>query len=371
MKRGERANSKKKHKKDQKVRKLMIISGWLLCVAVFFAGAFLVLRISGKYNLQRQAVSYAAETESGAQPVLAVSDEDRDWQEGWIRYEGKDYSYNSDILTFLFMGIDKEEKEDVSGGYPDGGQADALFLLVLNPHDNTMKLIPINRNTMTAVDIYDEQGNRQSTVTAQICIQHGFGDGGKKSCEYQVKAVRRFFYGIPINGYLAVDMDVISEVVGLAGGVDLEVLEDVRNGQREVILRQGEQVHLTGEQAYWYVRDRDSTSQLSADRRLERQRQFLTVFVDRVRQMTRQDVTVPLKIYNGIADRAVTDITADEVIYLATIAGGYHFDAGQIITIPGESISGEENADSDYDEFYADEDAFYKMILDIFYEPVD
>lgn len=371
MKRGEKDNSRKIPEKDQKVRKLMILSGWLLCVAAFFAGAFIILRISGKYNLQRQAVSYAAETESEAQPVLAVSDEDRDWQEGWIRYEGKDYSYNSDILTFLFMGIDKEEKEAASGEYPDGGQADALFLLVLNPHDNAMKLIPINRNTMTAVEIYDEQGNRQNTVTAQICIQHGFGDGGKESCEYQVKAVRRFFYGIPINGYLAVDMDVISEVVELAGGVDLEVLEDIRNGQREVILRQGEQAHLTGEQVYWYVRYRDSDSRLSADRRLERQGQFLTVFIDRVRQMSRQDVTAPLKIYNEIADRAVTDITADEVVYLATIAGGYHFDAGQIMTIPGESISGEENTESDYDEFYVDENAFYEMILDVFYEPVD
>lgn len=371
MKRRKKNDSRNQHKKDQKVRKLMIISGWLLCAAAFLTGAFIVLRISGKYNLQRQAVSYAAETESGAQPVMAVSDEDRDWQEGWIRYEGKDYSYNSDILTFLFMGIDKEKKEEASGEYPDGGQADALFLLVLNPHDKTMELIPINRNTMTAVDLYDEQGNRQNTVTAQICIQHGFGDGGKESCEYQVRAVRRLFYGIPINGYLAVDMDVISEVAGLTGGVDLEVLEDIRNGQREVILRQGEQAHLTGEQVYWYVRYRDGGSQLSADRRLERQGQFLTVFIDRVRQMTRQDVTVPLKIYNEIADRAVTDITADEVIYLATIAGGCHFDAGKIMTIPGESISGEENTESDYDEFYVDEDAFYEMILNIFYEPVD
>ena len=166
-------------------------------------------------------------------------------------------------------------------------------------------------------------------------------------------------------------MDVIPEVIALIDGIDLEVLEDVRNERHEVILTQGEYVHMDGEQVYWYVRDRKSSIELSADSRLARQRQFLTEFIDKVKKLTRKDFTIPVRIYYEIADSAVTDISADEVAYLATVAGGYHFDDGQIVTIPGKSVSGEENPDSDYDEFYVDEDGLYGLIVDIFYEPVD
>jgi len=358
------------------MRKLIILSGWLLCITGFLAGGLTVLGISGKYNLKRQAVSYAAQTGSMAQTdsvlqaVPRATDDAGKWQEGRIRHNGAVYDYNSDILTFLFMGIDKEKGEKSSGEYADGGQADALFLLVLNSHEKTMQLIPINRNTMTAIAVYDAQGVYQDTVRAQICTQHGFGDGKQESCEYQVRAVSNLLYGIPIHGYLAVDMDVIAEVTDMIGGIDLEALEDIRNAQGQVILRKGEQRRLNGEEAYWYVRDRDSGAPLSADQRLERQGQFLTQMISKVKWQTGQDVTAPLKIFNAISGRAVTNITADEVVYLAAAAGGYRFDAGQVTAIPGKSVSGEENPNSDYDEFYADEAALYELVLAVFYEPV-
>ena len=52
-----------------------------------------------------------------------------DWQEGWVRYQGKIYQYNSRILTFLFMGIDDMGKVTKKAGGQNGGQADGLFLL--------------------------------------------------------------------------------------------------------------------------------------------------------------------------------------------------------------------------------------------------
>ncbi len=189
---------------------------------------------------------------------------------------------------------------------------------------------------MTEVDVYDAQGNYKNTVTAQVCVQYGFGDGGRESCEYQIEAVSNLFYGIPIHGYLAVDMGAVPAVTELIGGIDLRALADVRNGDREVI-----------------------------------QRQFVTALIDKVRRMTKEDLTVPIKIYNSISDRAVTDITVDEVTYLTAIAGGYHFSESRVITVPGRSISGEESRDSGLDEFYVDETALYELILDVFYEPAD
>lgn len=347
----------------------MIFAGWILCAAGFLAGGIVVFGISGKYNLKTQAVSYVTGMEKAVQIDEIPADEKAEWQESWIRYKGKTYIYNRDIMTFLFMGIDKESNK-ILGGKMDGGQADALFLLILNPHEETIKILPINRNTMTQIVLYDENGTGRDTVEAQICVQYGLGDGGRQSCEYQIEAVRKFLYEIPINGYIAVDMDVIPVVTDAVGEIDLMVLEDIWNERKKIILRKGETAHLDGELAYWYVRDRDVNEELSADARLKRQRQFLTEFIYKIRYITEQNLAAPVKIFQEIADRAVTDITADEVVYLAATAGGYHFDAGQIYTIPGKSISGEKNENSEFDEFHVDEDGLFELVLELFYEPV-
>ncbi len=330
-----RRQYKTEHHSRGMMKSLMVVSGWILCAAAFVAGGLTVLGISGKYNLKQQTMSYAA---SAGMPVRTITvtagaEEERGKDQMADQNREYRYNYNEDILTFLFMGIDGEGAAE---GYADGGRADALFLFVLNPHDETMSLIPINRDTLTEVDVYDAQGNYKNTVTAQVCVQYGFGDGGRESCEYQIEAVSNLFYGIPIHGYLAVDMGAVPAVTELIGGIDLRALADVRNGDREVI-----------------------------------QRQFVTALIDKVRRMTKEDLTVPIKIYNSISDRAVTDITVDEVTYLTAIAGGYHFSESRVITVPGRSISGEESRDSGLDEFYVDETALYELILDVFYEPAD
>lgn len=306
------------------MRKLMITSGWLLSVASFIVGGLLVVGASGRYNLKRQAVSYAAEKENTPQAAAASSSEVKKQQKGWIVYKGHNYRYNNAILTFLLMGIDEKKK------------ADTLFLLVLNPHKKVINLIPINSDSMTAIAVYDDRGIQEDTLTAQIGIQYMFGEGNKTSCEYQIEAVSNFMGGISINGYLAVDMDVIPEVIEMIDGADQEIPEDV-----------------------------------TADGRFARQIYLLTELISRIKQLTEKDFTVPVKIYSQVSDRVITDITADEVVYLAAVAGGYRFDSGQVIMIPGKSAGREEDMDSDYDEFYVDGEALYELILDVFYEPVN
>lgn len=340
MKVREKDNDKNQHGKGQGIRRLMILSGYFLCAALFVAGGFIVLRISGKYNLKKQTVSYALGRENAAWTGPLMLEENNIRQDGLVTYEGQDYSYNDDILTFLFMGIDRESRKEDPEGHAEGEQADALFLLVLNPHEEVMKLIPINSSTMAAIDVYDGQGAHEGIITAQIGIQYGFGDGGKVSCEHQVEAVRNLFYGIPISGYLAVDMDSLPEVVTLIDGINPEMLEGAGS----------------------------SGAGLSADSRLARQTQFLTEFIGKAKGLTVKDFTVPVRIYYEISDSVVTNISADEVAYLATFAGSYYFDAGEVVMIPGKNVSGEESP-SGCDEFYADRDGLYGVIVDVFYEP--
>lgn len=310
-------------------------------IALIFCG-FQLITATGRHRLQNKAAA---------------------WQDGFIKYQGKVYQYNEDLMTFLVMGIDKGT-EAIEGYEDEGyGQADALFLAVLNPEDKSIRIIGINRNSMTDIDIYDENGSYVGTTTAQIAVQHGFGDGRETSCEYQLKAVQNLFYNIPIHEYAAINVSAIPAINDAVGGVDVTVLQDLT--LKDPRLVKDSSVHLMGASAYWYVKYRDTSVFGSADMRLARQKQYLTNFVDQAKQAVKNDISIVLNLYQAVMSQVVTDISIDEIAYLASILPDYHFDSDSIYTMEGETVMGEQ-----FEEFYPDEKALYELILDVFYEEV-
>lgn len=355
---------KRRRKKKKRIKILVCV---LLTIIILLIASYVTVRAIGKNNLQSRTRVVVPEI-SQIKTELLTEQEKVEWQEGWVKYEDTIYAYNEDIMTFLFMGIDKDGEAEAVAEGTDGGQADALFLLVLNPHDKTIKVIGINRNAMTDIDIYNEEGAYVTTTTAQIAVQHGFGDGMEKSCKYQVDAVQKLFYNLPIHGYCAVNMGVVISLTDLIGGIELTSLEDVRSTfikEGEIIVKKDEHVLLDGKKAYSYVRYRDIHVEKSADARLKRQQQFLEEFMNKTKTATKEDITLPVKMYQTITEQMVTDVTADEVAYLASSVLDYRFDSSQFYSLKGETVMGEQ-----FEEFYIDEDALYEMILDIFYEPV-
>lgn len=350
-----------------KTRNRLLVTGFIILQLVICLGVFaLVYRAMG-YRRLRQQVEQSApelidiqETEHALDEMLRVEA----WQEDWVLYQGKVYDYNEDILTFLFMGIDKNDEmvQKMSEG-TDGGQADALFLLVMDPHDTTVDIIGINRNAMTAIDMYDEAGNLVDTITAQIAVQHGFGDGVEESCKYQMDAVSRLFCQLPIHGYVSLNMSAIAKLNDVAGGVDVTVLEDLTKADQS--LSEGSQVHLEGQSAFWYVKYRDTSVKGSADRRLERQKQYLKGFADAVKAKARKNPAVIMELYQTASPMMVTDISMDEAFYLATEILDYRITEDSFHMTAGETVEGEL-----FEEFYIDEAALYELILEVFYEPV-
>lgn len=374
-KRDERANREKQEllnperlERAKIKRKKKIFWGTLLgilfCGAIIFV-SFEIMRAIGKNSLYKNVE--AAAPDMGpvmAKEALTKEEEDK-WQEGWVKYKGNIYAYNEEIITFLFMGIDKNsEVQEVEEG-TDGGQADALFLAVMNPLDKTIKIIGINRNTMADVDIYNSEGAYVTTQKAQIAVQHGFGNGVEESCEYQRKAVSKLFYGLPIHGYAAIQMSAIPTINDAVGGVDVTVLEDLTI--KDGMLVEGADVHLMGKTAFWYVKYRDTNTFGSADMRLERQKQYLTGFMDAAKRAAKENISVAAELYQAIMPMMVTDISLEEAAYLAPVILDYRFGGEDgFYMLEGKTVMGEV-----FEEFYADEEALYEMILDIFYEPVE
>ncbi len=349
-------------KKTGKV--LLIVWASLMTLIAVGLLTFEAVRILGKSNLNNKSVT-SAPMLAQTQEALSDTDTDSKWESDWVRYNGGVYDYNEDITTFLIMGIDKsDEVVQRAADGTDGGQADALFLLVLNPHDESIKIIGINRNSMTDVDMYDEYGRYQTTVKAQIALQHAFGDGMEKSCEYQVKAVSNMFYQLPIHGYAAINMSAIPTINDQVGGVDVEVLEDLTKWDKS--LKKGAEVHLEGDSAFHYLKSRDIKIYGSNDSRLERQRQYLNGFIKAAREKSKENPNAAVDLFKAINNQMVTNITADEIGYLAPSITNYKFDDDDF-----EMIKGTNQKNGEYEEFIIDEDELYDTIINTFYEKID
>ncbi len=331
----------------------VLVSFLVICAAAFF-----ISRLLGKNSIE--SVS------AGEYIDLPTTEESEELAEGEIRYQGKVYAYNRDIMTFLIMGIDQEGEVETAEDGLDGGQADALFLGIMNPHNKTVSILTINRNTIAAVDVYDEDGIYVGQYMKQICLQHGYGDGRELSCERTVAAVSRLLHGLPINGYVAINMEAIADLNDAVGGVPVTVLDDIVYPEYDMDFHAGDEVVLTGREAYWYVRLRNENVFDSNTLRQNRQKQFLTTFAAMAKQQATSDIRVALDLYQTISDYMVTDIDITRFTYLATEALGYEFNIDQMYTLEGETVMG-----TQFEEYYVDEDAMEATLVELFYEPAE
>lgn len=340
----------------------MIIIITMILTAI---GSVAGMRIVGKASL--------ATTVASAE-ITELGEKADELETNKILYKDGDYVLNEDLITVLVMGIDKETVvevggqswEEEEGSQYAGGQADALFLLLINPHDKNVYVISINRNSMAEVDVFDEEGNYRGIFTEQIALQHGYGDGKEESCLRQVKAVSRMFHGIPIHAYAAISMDAIPELNDLVGGITVEVLDDIIYPEYDMDLHQGETVTLFGEKAYWYVRLRDENMFNSNELRLQRQKQYMTTFAAAAKNQSMSDIRVAVNLYQTVHKYMVTDIDLNEFTYMATEYMDYDFDRENMYSLQGETIQG-----SDFEEFYVDEDSLQDLIIELFYEPAE
>lgn len=313
---------------------------------------------SGSAELAQGAEDEAEKTSGGD----GISEEITVWKEGWVRYDGSIYEYNDDILTFLVMGIDKSEEVTESANATDGGQSDGLFLVIANPDLREIQILAVNRDTMTEILMPGIAADGSTmTTTAQIAVQHGFGDGREESCELTVEAVSKLLYGLPIHGYLSVNYGALPVLNDALGGIEVTMSQDLSVMYEDWTV--GAVVTLKGIQARDFVQWRDTSEFESARMRLTRQKEYMTAFAEKAIEETKKDIQLPVTLYKKVKNYIVTDLSIDEITYLAGELSGYRF--GEIYTLEGETKMGEK-----FEEFYPDRKAMRELIIRLFYREV-
>lgn len=359
-----KSRAKRKKRRFLAVKLVIIITAVIIIAAL---AGWRMLTLTGKDRLYKKGGTMNSALL--AQPGADQQVEDVGWEEGWIRYNGSIYRYNEDIITLLVLGIDKETDDKAGDGAAaangmNGGQSDANFLVVINPVKESVQLICINRDTMTEYQTYDYYGNKDAVAKAQLCLAHAYGNSSEENCKNTVEAVQKLFYGLPIHGVCAINMDAIPVINDAVGGVTVNCLQTFKTGGYSYY--KGSSQNLQGMGAYWYVKYRNTGEFNSNGDRLQRQKQYLNAFIAKAKSSVKKNPSLIGSLYNSLAPYMTTDIKLDEASYLADTALGYDFDMENVITLEGETIQG-----TYYEEFYPDEQALRDLIIDVFYEEVE
>ena len=302
-------------------------------------------------------------TDSGTQEA----EESYELQEGQIRYNGKTYQYKDNLMNILCLGIDSRDgiaKEKTPG---KAGQADCVILAVLDDDAKTIQLINISRDSMVPVHVYATDGSFVEDRTEQLALQYAYGNGRDWSCQLMEEAVSELFYGLPIHGYCALSMNSIADLNDAVGGVTVTVPEELAE-LKPKLFTAGETITLKGNRANEFVRARavNSPDVASNNKRIARQKAYAVAFVNQLKQGMKEDMTLPVKLYQTAEKQMVTSLSLDQVVYLCTEYMNCSFDTDNIYTIDGTVTMGEK-----YAEFNVDDDALYQLILDVFYEEVN
>lgn len=279
-----------------------------------------------------------------------------------LEKDGQTYQYRRGLTTILFMGVDTRlETEANRQGFRSGGQSDFLLLLVIDEENETVTPIHINRDVMTEITVLGVLGDEAGTVTTQLCLSHGFGDGKEQSCEYTCDAVRNLLLGIEIDYYVAMNMDGISVFNDLIGGVTVTLEEDFT--AFDPAMTKGTTLTLQGMQAEYYVRQRFYVGDGSNMARMERQRNYMTELAKIVYERLQESADFIGTLFDELEPMLVTNMKRGTMINVAWGARNYSHE--QTRTLEGENTVGVDG----YVEFYADEEALKDMVLEVFFEP--
>lgn len=279
-----------------------------------------------------------------------------------IEIDGATYRPRRRLTTLLLMGIDRESDNAGISTYRNGGQADFLRLVVIDSANKRVSQIQIDRDTMTPITILGILGDRSGKRTAQICLAHGFGDGRVQSCELAVEAVSNLFLDIPIDYYIAVNMDGIPVLNDAVGGVTVTIEDDFT--ALDPAMAPGATLTLQGAQAEIFVRGRRSIgSGLNVDR-MGRQQQYLSALAQALLARQEADSDFLGKLYDALLPYSVTNLSKGRLVNEIWLASEY--EQAEPLSPRGEH----EVSSSGFMEFHADEASIQEIVLSLFYEKV-
>ena len=231
-------------------------------------------------------------------------------------YAGQTYEARppAELTTVLLIGYDHYNSGAIEElhGYNRGGQADFQLLLVVDHLKETVRVLQIDRDTMTKVRVMNVQGKHFIRPSLQICLAHAYGDTRESNNANAILAVETLMSidkpddGVGIDWYVAMDISGISKLNDLLGGVTVTLLDDLSQYDSE--MKKGATLQLTGKQAELYCRGRYGVGDQTNASRMVRQQQYISAAADQLRSLIKADPGYANRLLDGMGilyDRTV------------------------------------------------------------------
>ena len=341
--------SRYSERKKRRMRKKKIMGTAIVCaLAVMVAGVFIY---TNQKNQQLQKVTAGNSYNMGS---------------GYrnIEYKGESYQYNNWITTILYAGVDSVGKMEESEQYGNKARADTIALVVMDEKKEKMSILSINRDTMTDIRRYTMNGNDKGLYETHLGYAYSYGDGGEVSCENLCEAVSLLMGGIPVNRYVVTNQDSMPYINNLAGGITVTVPDSSLEAEYPE-LAMGETVTLDDSNIRAFLQYRDTEEAFSNESRMERQKTYLTAYIEKVKSMDQKQVEEVWNKLDDMKDNLQTNITKNQYLSLARFLKETDFSGESILQMEGENREGEL-----HDEFYPDQEALQEKIVELFYEKV-
>lgn len=226
---------------------------------------------------------------------------------------------DSKVLNVMLFGEDNSQGEEY-------GRTDTMILMSIDNWHKKLKLTSFQRDTYVYIPGY-----------GQNKINAAYTYGGPKLTIQTIEAN----FGVKIDRYAVVDFESFIKIIDTLGGIDMEVTQDeieyinyqmYKNDQTDdsaTIKDSPGMVHLNGQEALWYARNRGLTKGednneigISGDDwdRTSRQRKLLEkLFTD----MKGADLTKIVTIVSEIGPLITTNLKKDEITALVSHAPTY------------------------------------------------
>lgn len=138
-----------------------------------------------------------------------------------LSWNGNTYTRNSNISTFLFLGIDSDNH--VTSSYGDGinGYATYIMLFILDRSTNTIDIVKFPDTLLTDVNVYDIDRHSLGNELLPLGSQYSFGDSNSRSNLLMRNKLSELLLGTNIDYCFALTLDGIQNVVNSFGTIDV------------------------------------------------------------------------------------------------------------------------------------------------------
>ena len=315
---------------------------WLVLALALTVAAILIL--PGLLEKEEEIVHQQASTDFGS----LVKKE----------YNGKTYVARTGLTPILLIGVDRGENAVEQWGYQQGGQADFLLLIVIDSSEKKVRMLQIDRDTITDVETLGVLGNVIGTRKLQIALSHSYGKTPQDNCNYTIQTVSNLLQGEPLDLYFSLNMASIAKFNNLLGGVTVTMQED--HTLINPAFTKGATLHLMGQDAYDYVHSRQYVDDGSNVSRMARQRNYMLAAKDTLLSRLKESGFVDT-LFDTLGSDLVTNVSRGRLINEAAKASQYEVE--EITQMIGERRIGVDG----YMEFYADEQFLIDWVLSVFY----